>query len=425
MSFKETSIGKIPVEWETYKLKDCTLKITDGTHSTVKDDPEGDFYLLSCKNIKAGMVVLGNNERRINLETLEKLRKRTGLQKNDMLLTTVGTIGEIALVKDDIVNYELQRSVAIIRPNFEKFNSKFMYYTFKERKFLKQCMGLIKGSVQKCLYLGEISEIMIPCPGIEEQKAIAKILSDLDEKIETNNKINKNLEEMAQAIFKEWFVDFEFPNEEGKPYKSSGGEMIESELGMIPKEWQIKNIESLAHLEMGVSPSSKSYNYDFDGLPLINGAADFEGKLIRVNKFTKDPKKCCKKGDMIFGVRATIGNTVFADKEYAIGRGVASLREKNIIDRELIYFSLNKEMKSLINSATGSVFVNLKKADINNVSIFYNERIAEQFNEIVGGILEEILVNDKENERIKGIRDILLPKLMSGEIRVPLDNIEN
>ncbi|MCS4585906.1 hypothetical protein FZ990_10100 [Clostridium perfringens] len=144
----------------------------------------------------------------------------------------------------------------------------------KDRYFKYQVSGRISGSVQKCLYLGDINNIKIPLPSLGEQKAIAKILSDLDEKIEINNKINKNLEEMAQAIFKQWFVDFEFPNEEGKPYKSSGGEMVESELGMIPKGWKIKNITEL------VDSISIKHKFDKEKVIFLNTSDILEGKFL-------------------------------------------------------------------------------------------------------------------------------------------------
>ncbi|MFR4763284.1 MAG: restriction endonuclease subunit S, partial [Anaerococcus obesiensis] len=240
----------------------------------------------------------------------------------------------------------------------------------------------------------------------------------LDDKIELNNEMNKTLEEMAQSIFKRWFIDFEFPNEDGQPYKSSGGEIVESELGMIPKEWEIAQIDDISQVTMGVSPSSKTYNEDNIGLPLLNGAADFEGKLIKPSKFTSEPKKICKKGDMVFGVRATIGNIVFADKEYALGRGVASVEPNDKVFREFIYYSLDNSMENLINNASGSVFLNLKKADITDLKVCYSDEIVKKFNNISRVLIDKIVENDMESELLKQQRDILLPKLVSGEIRI-------
>ncbi|EOU1890867.1 hypothetical protein GZ977_002960, partial [Clostridium perfringens] len=314
MSFRNTEIGKLPSEWDVKTLKECSTKITDGTHSTVKDNKDGEYYLLSCKNVKNGNVVLGEKERKIDLDTLKKLRKRTNMDIGDLLLTTVGTIGESAIVKD--LNFEFQRSVAIIKLDTKKVNKNFAYYITKDRYFKYQVSGRISGSVQKCLYLGDINNIKIPLPSLAEQKAIAKILSDLDEKIEVNNKINKNLEEMAQAIFKQWFVDFEFPNEEGKPYKSSGGEMVESELGMIPKDWEIKNIEDFCE----VCSSKRIFMKDYvkSGIPfyrskeiieLSNGNNITTELYISNKKFNEINSKfgVPKKGDILLTSVGTLG----------------------------------------------------------------------------------------------------------------------
>lgn len=150
----------------------------------------------------------------------------------------------------------------------------------------------------------------------------------------------------------------------------------------------------------------------------MNGASDFVGKLIKSTKFTTEPKKICKKGDMVFGVRATIGNTVFTDKEYALGRGVAAVSPQEIISREFIYFNLNNSMDNLINSASGSVFLNLKKSDITDLKVYFNEEVVKKFHNIAKSLIDKIIENDIESELLKEKRDLLLPKLMNGEIRV-------
>ena len=308
----------------------------------------------------------------------------------------------------------------LIIDNFKNISKEFMYYLFINER--ERLLSLSNGSVFRNLKTDIVKNYEVMLPEKEEQNRIVNVLLSLDNKIELNNKMNKTLEEMAQALFKRWFVDFEFPNEEGKPYKSSGGEMVESELGVIPKGWNVNNLKDISTITMGVSPSSNSYNDDKVGLPLLNGAADFEGKLIKPSKYTSEPKKVCKCGDMIFGVRATIGNTVFADKEYALGRGVASVSPKNYIFREFIYFCLNSSMNKLINSASGSVFLNLKKADITDLKLCYSEVVINKFNKIAKELINKVIENDIESEILKQQRDSLLPKLMSGEIRV--DNVE-
>lgn len=172
-------------------LKDISLSITDGTHSTIKDDPNGACFLLSCKNIKNGKVNVGKSERRISVDQLNKLKKRTNLNKDDVLITTVGTIGEMAMIEECDPNYDFQRSVGIIKPNQNKVHPQFLYYALKNE--LPQIYSLVKGAVQQCLFLGDIKSIKLQLPSLEEQEKIVSVLGIIEEKIRNNEAINKNL----------------------------------------------------------------------------------------------------------------------------------------------------------------------------------------------------------------------------------------
>lgn len=314
--------------------------------------------------------------------------------------------------------------VLVIKNKDEKeLDKKYLYYTLLQDNFFDYVTATSKGTKMP---RGDKSAIMnygIMLPPLYEQKAIAHILSTLDEKIETNNQINEKLEEMAQALFKHWFVDFEFPNENGEPYKSSGGEMVESELGMIPKGWNVVTLEKIAELIMGLSPKSSTYNEDGIGLPLLNGAADFDKNNLRPSRFTSDPKRVSKKEDWLLCIRGTIGNLTFSDGDYALGRGVAAIRAKESMYREIIYFNLQKSIKELISLASGSVISGLSKQDINNLKIITpDKKILTVFHNLIHKIQQEQIDLKSQNKVLSKIRDILLPKLMSGEIRVPLDN---
>ena len=429
MSFRNTEIGKLPSEWDVKTLKECSTKITDGTHSTVKDNKDGEYYLLSCKNVKNGNVVLGEKERKIDLDTLKKLRKRTNMDIGDLLLTTVGTIGESAIVKD--LNFEFQRSVAIIKLDTKKVNKNFAYYITKDRYFKYQVSGRISGSVQKCLYLGDINNIKIPLPSLGEQKAIAKILSDLDEKIEINNKINKNLEEMAQAIFKQWFVDFEFPNEEGKPYKSSGGEMVESELGMIPKGWKIKNITEL------VDSISIKHKFDKEKVIFLNTSDILEGKFLNkeyseISNLPGQAKKSISKDDILYSEirpkNKRFAYVNFDSEDYVVSTKLMVLRSKNLKYSQVIYYLLTgKEFVEKINilaESRSGTFPQITFSTLKSITLAFPEE--SRFNlDIFKNILDKFYDLANENEKLEKLRDTLLPKLMFGEIRVPLENNEN
>lgn len=399
-------------DWKTVKLEEVVDILGDGLHGTPKYSDDGEYYFINGNNLD-GKIIVNEKTKRVGLEQYLKYKK--DLNDRTLLVSINGTLGKVAEYGgEDII---LGKSACYF--NVKKdVNKKYIKYILLSDIFKHYIHNYSTGTTIKNLGLKQMRKFKFPLPNIEEQEKIANILSSLDDKIELNNEMNKTLEEMAQSIYKRWFVDFEFPNEDGQPYKSSGGEMVESELGMIPKEWEIAQIDDISQVTMGVSPSSKTYNEDNIGLPLLNGAADFEGKLIKPSKFTSEPKKICKKGDMVFGVRATIGNIVFADKEYALGRGVASVEPNDKVFREFIYYSLDNSMENLINNASGSVFLNLKKADITDLKVCYSDEIVKKFNNISRVLIDKIVENDMESELLKQQRDILLPKLVSGEIRI-------
>ena len=405
-------------EWKVKRLDDI-VDVIDSLHKSPKYIDQG-YPMIRVKDLEKGFLKF-INPAYVSKEVFEEFNKKHKPKYGDILMSRVGSYGIVTFVNTD-EDFCLGQNTVVITNYKTDIDNRFLYYILTSNIISEQVEKLVTGSTQKTISMASIKSLLIPTPDILEQKAISNILSSLDKKIELNNEMNRTLEEISQALFKRWFVDFEFPNEEGKPYKSSGGEMVESELGVIPKGWNVNNLKDISTITMGVSPSSNSYNDDKVGLPLLNGAADFEGKLIKPSKYTSEPKKVCKCGDMIFGVRATIGNTVFADKEYALGRGVASVSPKNYIFREFIYFCLNSSMNKLINSASGSVFLNLKKADITDLKLCYSEVVINKFNKIAKELINKVIENDIESEILKQQRDSLLPKLMSGEIRV--DNVE-
>lgn len=377
---------------------------------------------------KIGMDKLMPFQRKIEGFVVTKYTSGTKFRNGDTLLARItpclenGKTAQVSILEEGEVGFGSTEFIVLReKPGISDRN--FIYYLSISPKLRDIAIKSMTGtSGRQRAQVDVIKNSIIKLPPIEEQRQIANILSSLDEKIEINNEINKKLEEMAQAIFKHWFVDFEFPNENGEPYKSSGGEMVESELGMIPKGWTITTLSKYGKLQMGLSPKSNTYNEEGIGIPLLNGAADFSGKLITPNKYTTDPKRICKENDLVFCIRATIGNITYADKQYCLGRGVASITPLHETYSEYIYYNLKRKMDELISKATGSVILGLSKPDINEMKIVVpNEGILLNFHKIVSKFHKTTRNNDIQNLRLSNIRDTLLPKLMSGEIRVPVE----
>jgi type I restriction enzyme, S subunit len=409
------------MSYKEVTLENLTDNITDGTHSTVKNDKNGDCFLLSAKNIKNGHIIYDLSDRKINRNTLIELRRRTKLETNDVLITTVGTIGEVAQINDLKPKYEFQRSVAILKPNTKIVDPKYLMYLIANNEFKQKAIRHSSGSVQKCLFLNIIKNIrVIINDNIEHQKAIANILSSLDDKIELNNKINKNLEEMAQTLYKRWFVDFEFPNENGEPYKSSGGEMVESELGLIPKGWEVVNLISLVEKNtVKINPDSQKKLIDMANMPSYS---------ISLNSFDSGDKLSTntyemKKLSFLYGsIRPYLGKFGIAPFEGITTGTIHNYRVKNELDYSFVaslsFSTIFNEF--CIKLSHGTKMPTIKWDDFASFKFAFNNKTSQSFNSICFDFYRLIVNNVLSNIQLTKIRDELLPKLMSGEIEVPL-----
>ena len=199
------------MEMKKYKLGEIAKNITDGEHGTVIDDITGTYYLLSNKNIINGQILINpKTDRRINKETFDKINKRTKLEKGDVLISTVGTLGKTCIVEEKI-NYTLQRSVGIIKPNLDVLKSKYLMYLLMTDFYQNLLINNSKGAVQKCIFIDDLKQLPIQIPSLPTQQKIADVLSSLDDKIALNKKINAKLETMAKRLYDYWFVQFDFP----------------------------------------------------------------------------------------------------------------------------------------------------------------------------------------------------------------------
>src|SRR3989344_7889561 len=236
--------------------------------------------------------------------------------------------------------------VLVIRGKYP-INNKYLYYFLSQNKFFEFTVLTSKGTKMPRGDKNAIMGYNINIPSIHEQSAIAKILSDLDSKIELNQQMNKTLEAIGQAIFKHRFVNFEFPNEEGKPYKSSGGEMVDSELGEIPKGWNIKNVQDLLVFEKGVEPGSKFYMTE-DSQKNIRfirvGDINTPGRENTFIPIELAGEKFCRENDILLSLDATIG-IVRIGMNGAFSSGIRKVysREKGDVPKAYIYSLLTSK----------------------------------------------------------------------------------
>lgn len=289
----------------------------------------------------------------------------------------------------------------------------FVYYLTKTPLFRESAIKSMVGSSGRQRAQMDVLEnlqMLVP-KDITDQRRIASILSSLDRKIELNNKINADLEEMAQAIFKNWFVDFE-------PFKD--GKFVDSELGMIPEGWKVGGLDEIADITMGQSPAGNSLNEKGEGMIFYQGSSDFGFRFPSIRVFTTEPKRLAVVNSVLFSVRAPVGDINVTKEECCIGRGVASIKSKYGHDSYLFYTmkSLHKLFDSF--DGEGTVFGSINKKTLSAIQILLpSDGIVEQFNDIASSFDNRIRSLSDENSRLSLLRDTLLPRLMSGELEVP------
>ena len=179
-------------------IADVSLNVTDGVHNTVVDDPNGQYLLLSCKNIKGGSLNIGASERRINKETFEKLRRRTKLAKGDVLISSVGTVGELLMLNSDPTNYEFQRSVAIVKPNTGLISSYYLFESLTAQK--AELINAAHGAVQQCLFISDIAGFPIGIPSLDDLQVFDNTVKPMFDAITENEAENKRLEELRDTL---------------------------------------------------------------------------------------------------------------------------------------------------------------------------------------------------------------------------------
>jgi type I restriction enzyme S subunit len=298
----------------------------------------------------------------------------------------------------------------------------FLYYSLLNKQ--DTIKKFDRGSSQPSIRKTDLLSMEIEVPPILEQKAIANILSSFDDKIEVNNKINKNLEELAQTLYKHWFVDFEFPDENGNPYKSSGGKMIESELGLIPEGWEVKEVIDLFNFVGGSQPPKKEHIYENkEGYVRFIQNRDYSGNDNHITYIKESPRnKLCDETDIMMDKYGEAGKVRFGISG-AYNVALAKIDSKDV-DKEYLrrYFEQSSIENYILNASQASTRPSVNQTVFTNLKVAYPPtKLLNKFNEISRNIIIKTLLYRSENKKLAEMRDLLLPKLMSGEIRLPIE----
>lgn len=405
------------MEWKEVTATEYCSKIADGTHDSPKRQNFGK-YLITSKHIK-GHSIDFDNAYFISEDDYQKIIKRSKVDKWDVIISMIGEYCGFCYVEDSNFTDYAVKNVGIFKVG-ERIKSLWLYYYLTSPDGKAQLKSIRAGSSQPYVSLGALRDLIIPVPSIEKMEEIVSILSSLDRKIELNNKINADLEEMAQAIFKNWFVDFE-------PFKD--GKFVDSELGMIPEGWKVGRLDEIADVVGGSTPSkAKPEYYTQKGIAwltpkdLSNHPAVYtsRGEIdITEEGYNSTSTKLMPKGTILFTSRAPIGYISIAQNDICTNQGFKSLVPKKA-GTCFLYCFLKYVTPEIENKSTGSTFKEASGALMKSLQVIMpDQKVFEEFEEIVSPLFARIESLEKENSRLSLLRDTLLPRLMSGELEVP------
>jgi type I restriction enzyme, S subunit len=439
-------------EWKTVQLKDVCSKI--GSGATPKGGnsvylSEGKFSLIRSQNVRndsfdhSGLAFIEKHH-------ADKLSNVTVEEKDILLNITGDSVARCCQVDPSVLPARVNQHVAIIRPIPKNVDAQYLRYYFVSPTMQNEMLSMAGiGATRNALTKGMIEGFEIPIPPLPEQKAIAHILGSLDDKIELNRRMNVTLEGMAQAIFKSWFVDFDpvidnaltagnpIPEQlakraelrrkalaDGSANRKTAKQFpnnfkLTDEMGWIPDGWEVTTIVEQVQLTMGQSPSSDHYNKDGKGLPFHQGVTNYGERFPKHEQYSTGGNRHAERGDILFSVRAPVGRINISDRHIIIGRGLSAMRHKKNYQGFLVYF-LKHAFQKEDSIGSGTIYNAVNKKEMESIPyIAPTDGLAKAFNDIASSLDEKIASNAGRTQTLTKLRDTLLPKLISGELRIP------
>lgn len=354
----------------------------------------------------------------------EKEREQYTLQYGDIVVARTGNTTGANYTYVSNVDAVFASYLIRFRINKEIANPLYVGYVLKSSLWWKFINVMIGGSAQKGINANQLGKFKVPLPSLEIQDKVAKELSLIDEKILINSELINNLKELSEMLFHKWFIEFNFPNKDGRPYKENGGTMYEVEGKMIPLGWKFDFITSLGDIVSGGTPSTENEEYFCNsGIPWITpkdlsltsnkyierGAIDITDEGLK-----NSSAKLMPKGTVLMSSRAPIGYLAIAKNEVTTNQGFKSIVPNSNVGSEFIFYTLKRMMPKIERIASGSTFKEVSKEMLSKLKILKPEdTILSKFQEMIQVLAEKTISLEKENELLTETRDLLVEKLIS------------
>lgn len=378
---------------------------------------EGDYYLVTgvditdTHRIDFDQCYFVSKER---YETDDKIQLKVG----DIIVTKDGTIGKIGIIDKLDKPATLNSHLFLIRNERpDILDTGYLFQVLRSTAFQKYASNNTSGSNIPAFTQANIANFEIDLPSMKVQQKVAKALYDIDEKIISNININSELESIAKTIYDYWFLQFEFPNEEGRPYKSSGGKMVwNDELKReIPEGWELTTLGEMFHITMGSSPKGDSLNEVKCGIEFYQGSTDFGNIYPNERVYTTSPIRKATSQDVLLSVRAPVGDMNIAMNDCCIGRGLAAIHSEST----LLTWNTLKSLHSYFDvyNNNGTTFGALTADSLKGlITLNIPPRLIQEYEKQVSGFEKIIRNKELESRSLSSLRDFLLPMLMNGQV---------
>ena len=410
-------------EW--INAEEYCVSVFDGTHDTPKVAETG-YKLVTSKNILSNTLDL-NSAYFISEEDFVNINKRSKVKQYDILFSMIGTVGSLYFETSDTIDYAI-KNIGVFSSG-DKEKAEWLYYYLQSSYAQQYIKRYLNGAVQKFLPLKGLREFPVPQFNKELHNRI-KILLNIDKKIQINNQINQELEAMAKTLYDYWFVQFDFPDQNGKPYKSSGGKMIyHPELKReIPEGWGVEKLGELAQFKNGINyekTSSGSEKVKIINVRNISSSTIFINQTDLDEIFLENDKSTnfIVNEGMILITRSGIpGATRLVSELEAktVYSGFIIASEVNdLIYKNLIFYYLKHVEEVLKNQSAGTIMKNISQSVLTDMTVSLPpQNVLLKFNSIVDNLLEQMKNVQRQNQELTQLRDWLLPMLMNGQVKV-------
>lgn len=364
-------------------------------------------------------------------ETDAKRLSKYIVKENDIVYSRRGDVTQKALIRKSEEGYFCGTGCLLLRPG-QKFDARYLTYYLSTSKIKSWIVSQAVGATMPNLNTGILSSIPFHGPEKPEQERIADVLSIVEDKIELNNRINYELEGMAKTLYDYWFVQFDYPDANGNPYKTSGGKMVYNSTlkREIPVGWEDGTLEALGQIVGGSTPSTQSPEYfTVDGTPWITpndlsnnqgnkfisrGGQDVSDEGIKSASLKKYPV-----GTVLLSSRAPIGYMAIARNELTTNQGFKSFIPNKKYTSEFIYYTVKNSLKAIIQYASGSTFKEVSGSTLKTVKVVLPDIVvSEEFTKRIRPIFNKQDFIERENEELAKLRDWLLPMLMNGQVTI-------